>query len=198
MHRALLLLLAGLALGACADSLTGPDGDDPPGDAPPGDAPPSEEPPPETRTVYDLRLIPEHITIVGTCDLSFGSFAPGEFQYRVEFSGQGESFATQSEGFDERGGDLYERDEGEHIAFGPMQQHWAGLEEDRRDGIRVTLRGTEWDGAFRDADMSRRSGSRTVPFALGSTDRTVTVGADDRCQMRLTYSAYWAVREVPA
>jgi hypothetical protein len=40
------------------------------------------------------------------------------------------------------------------------------------------------------------AGSRTVPFALGKKGRTVIIGANADCQIRLHYDAEWTERVV--
>jgi len=183
--RNLSILLLVLTLTACGDSLTGPGMEDTP-----------DEPEPELTTVYDLNLTTRYIEVRGSCDAAdvFGNPTHGEFQYRYEISGKGERHTRQSDNYNSRFGKTYNRKSGENINFANRTYTWRTL--DRTARIDVKLFGAEWDGVTRDNRMENRSGSKTVPFALGKKTRTVIIGSTSSCQIRLYYDAEWTERLV--
>ena len=183
--RLLALLLCAVLLSACVQDLTGPDD--------PDDPPP---PPVRMRTVYDLKVSPRYIDVVGSCDKVFGSPTAGEFQYRVEVNGEGRTNGFESQNYNSRLGVVTGRVAGQQITFAPRTYTWSSMSSPGR--IEAVVFGTEWDGAIRDGDMSNRRGARTIPFALGRRPGTVTIGATSECRLVLAYEAEWVQREVPA
>ena len=184
LNRYVFIALYALLLSACTESLTGVDPD-------------PEEPDPvvEMETVYDLTLKTHFINITGSCDATFGQPTSGEFQYRYEISGGGKTFELESQNYDSRFGVVHNRVAGQQINFQDESYSWSRMSSP--EDISIKLFGTEWDGAIRDSRMSNRNGSRTVPFKLGSTTRTITIGANKECQIYLAYTAEWREREVP-
>ena len=163
-----------------------------------GTEPETEDPPPPVPmvTVYDLQVKTHYIHVTGSCDKTLGQPTSGEFQYKYVFSGEDKTFELESQNYNSRFGVVHNRVADQQINFQDETHSWSGLSS--TDGIEVTLHGTEWDGAIRDGDMSDRHGSRTVPFELGSSTRTITIGATSACQIYLAYTADWKQREVPA
>jgi hypothetical protein len=176
----LLLPVAGLA--ACSGSVTGPD--------------PEPDPTPELTTVYDLDLVTRYIDVRASCDRDFlGNFDPGEFQYKVEVSGQGQSHTQASQGYNTVLGEKFQRNGGTTINFGNETYIWKGLAKNA--SISVKLYGAEWDQLSKDPDMANRSGSVAVPFMLGTETRRLTLGADGNvCQIQLVYDATWTERKL--
>ncbi len=169
-------LVLALSLTACVDNMTGVEGED------------NETPDPQPReTTYLMTVTSHFIEVVGSCDKVFGAATQGEFQYRYEFTGEGEVEAAQSQGFDSRTGVVTGRVAGQFIDFDDETYTW------RKTGaapsLSVTLYGTEWDGPIRDSRMSRRHGSKTIPFEAGSASRSITIGATKECQIVLRYTA---------
>jgi len=180
---ALTILLLLCTTGCTGDLLSAePDVEDPP-------------PPVPMETVYALRIQTHFIHITGSCDKTFGQPTSGEFQYRYEFTGDGETHELESLDYNSRFGLVHNRVAGQQINFEDETYTWGTLRE--TDGIEVRLFGNEWDGAIRDGDMSNRNGARTVPFKLGSSPRTITIGATSECQIYLAYTATWTSREIP-
>ncbi len=178
LHRAsgLLLFVLFLALTACTDNMTGVEEED------------NETPAPQAReTTYLLEVTSHYIEVVGSCDKVLGSPTQGEFQYRYEFSGEGEVESSESQGFDSRLGVVTGRVAGQFIDFDDETYTWRKTGE--APNLSVTLYGTEWDGPVRDGRMSRRHGSKTVPFEQGSASRSITIGATKECQIVLQYTA---------
>ncbi|MBX2818248.1 MAG: hypothetical protein KTR29_01165 [Rhodothermaceae bacterium] len=157
----------------------------------------TEDPPPPIpmETVYGLRIQTHFIYITGSCDKTFGQPTSGEFQYRYEFTGEGETFELESLDYNSRFGVVHNRVADQQINFEDQTYSWGSLRQ--TDGIEVRLFGTEWDGAIRDGDMSNRNGARTVPFKLGSSPRTITIGATSECQIYLSYTATWTSLQIP-
>ena len=185
-RRLLALLLCAVTLSACVQDLTGPDDSD--------DTPPPL--PVQMRTVYDLKVSPRYIDVVGSCDKVFGSPTAGEFQYRVEVNGAGQTNGFESLNYNSRLGVVTGRVAGQHITFDQATYSWSGMSTPGQ--IQAVVFGTEWDGAIRDGDMSNRRGARTIPFALGRSNRSVTIGTTSECRLVLIYQAEWTQREVPA
>lgn len=184
IRLAIFALFLLLFTSGCVETVTGIDAEE-------------EEPTPVAMvTVYDLHVKTHFIHVTGSCDKALGQPTSGEFQYRYEFNGEGKSFDLESQNYNSRFGVVHNRVAGQQINFKDETYSWSGLQ--KTDGIEVTLSGTEWDGAIRDGDMSDRSGSRTVPYKLGSSPRTITIGANSSCQIYLSYTAEWRTREVPA
>jgi hypothetical protein len=44
--------------------------------------------------------------------------------------------------------------------------------------------------------MANRSGTLDVPFALGTSTRSITIGANSECQIRLHYDVSWYERKI--
>ncbi len=173
---ALLLFVLSLTLTACVDNMTGVDGED------------NEIPDPQPReTVYLMTVTAHFIEVVGSCDKVFGQPTQGEFQYRYEFTGEGELEASESQGFDSRFGVVTGRVAGQFIDFNDETYSWRKTGE--APSLTVTLYGTEWDGPIRDSRMSRRHGSKTIPFEAGSASRSITIGATKECRIVLQYTA---------
>ncbi|RMF54748.1 MAG: hypothetical protein D6746_14070 [Bacteroidetes bacterium] len=176
-YRPLILGLAlALSLTACGESMTGVDGEDP--------DPPDPQP---RETSYILTVTTHFIQVNGSCDTVFGRATRGEFQYQYEYTGEGEIYELESQGFDSRFGVVTGRVAGQFIDFDDKSYTW------RKNGeapvVSVKLFGTEWDGAIRDGRMSRRNGSKTVPFQEGQASRTITIGATKACQIVLHNTA---------
>lgn len=184
--RSLTVLLMVLSLSACTDGLTGPED--------PSESDPTPEP--SFTTVYDLDLTTRYIGVRGSCDDDdlFGNPTNGEFQYRYEIRGEGEAYAQQSDDYNSRFGETFNRKAGENINFANRTYTWRTL--DRTARIDVKLFGAEWDGIVKDDRMKNRSGSKSVPFALGKHTRSVVIGASASCQIRLYYDAEWTERVV--
>ena len=178
--RALLTALLPLAsLGACSESATAP-----------------ESAPNRSTTVYDLDLVTRYIEVRASCDQDFlGNFDPGEFQYRIEASGHGQSYSHATKGYNTVTGENIQRNNGTTIDFTNVTYVWRGLSKDA--SISVKLFGAEWDGLAKDVAMANRSGSVSVPFKLGKETLRLTIGADgNKCQIRLVYDATWTERRV--
>ncbi|RMF68015.1 MAG: hypothetical protein D6740_11150 [Alphaproteobacteria bacterium] len=176
-YRPLILgLVLALSLTACGESMTGVDGEDP--------DPPDPQP---RETSYILTVTTHFIQVIGSCDTVFGQATQGEFQYRYEYTGEGEVYELESQGFDSRFGVVTGRVAGQFIDFDDKTYTWRKTGD--APSVSVKLFGTEWDGAIRDGRMSRRSGSKTVPFKDGSASRTITIGATKACQIVLHYTA---------
>ena len=174
------LLLPAAGLTACSDNLAGPDAD----------------PGPQLTTVYDLDVVTRFIEVRASCDQDFlGNFDPGEFQYKIELTGEKQSHTQSSKGYNTFLGENFQRNNGTTINFANETYLWRGLSSNAR--IDVKLFGAEWDGTSKDARMANRSGSVRVPFTVGTETRTLTVGADGAvCQIRLNYDVTWHERVV--
>ena len=183
LHACILILLVALPLAACTEGITDPGLDEIP-----------PEPEVQTRTVCDLDLTTHHIHVSGSCDKTFGQPVEGEFQWRYEISGGGQFKARESENYNKRTGVVISKMTGRQINFPNKTYRWRGMASPA--SINVKLFGTEWDVAGRDHRMNNRNGAREVPFKLGKSSRTVTIGATKECQIYLAYDATWREREV--
>ena len=174
------VLLAAAGLTACSDNVAGPDAD----------------PGPQFTTVYDLDLVTRYIDVRASCDQDFlGNFDPGEFQYKIELTGEKQSHTQSSKGYNTFLGENFQRNNGTTINFANETYLWRGLSSNAR--IDVKLFGAEWDGTSKDARMANRSGSVRVPFKVGTETRTLTIGSDGNvCQIRLNYDVTWHERVV--
>jgi|GEM_PF-3232182 len=183
-YAGLFPLVLAILLTACSDNVTGIET----GDKRIDDAP-------QFKTVYSLSVTTHDIWVNGSCDKVLGQATQGEFQYRVVFSGDGDVHSTESQNYDKRTGVVTGRVAGQKIDFNDETYSWGGLSSDAE--ISVSLSGTEWDGVIRDGRMSNRTGTKVVPFKLGSSARTITIGATKECQISLYYDAEWRAIEVP-
>lgn len=173
------LLLPMSVLAACSDSMTGP----------------AQEAGPQLTTVYDLDVVTRYINVRGSCDEDFlGNSEPGEFQYRIVVSGDGQSHTQESNGYNKVSGDNFQRNATTDIDFANKTYTWRGIS--KSTSIEVYLAGAEWDGVVKDSRMANRGGSVTVPFALGKNTRSITIGATGKCQIKLYYDASWFERKV--
>jgi hypothetical protein len=179
--RVLLTALLPLAaLAACSESPTAP----------------GEQPGPQLTTVYDLDVVTRYIEVQASCDRDFlGNFDPGEFQYRIEVSGQGKSGSQESKGYNTVSGDYFQRNGGTTINFTNETYRWQGLPKNAT--VNVKLSGAEWDLLSKDANMANRSGTAAVSLELGTETKRLTIGADGNlCQIRLVYDVTWTERKV--
>jgi hypothetical protein len=174
------LLFPAAGLMACSRDVAGPDADAGP----------------EFTTVYDLDLVTRYIEVRASCDQDIlGNFEPGEFQYKIEITGEKQSHAQSSKGYNTLLGENFQRNNGNWINFGNETYLWRGLRSNAR--IDVKLSGAEWDLQKKDERMANRSGSVRVPFKLGTETRSLTIGADGNvCQIRLHYDVTWRERVV--
>ena len=108
-------------------------------------------------TVYDLTLKTHFINISGSCDSVLGQPTSGEFQYRYEITGGGQSFELESQNYDSRFGVVHNRVAGQQINFEDQTYSWSRMSSPAE--ISIKLFGTEWDAAIRDSRMSNRARS---------------------------------------
>jgi hypothetical protein len=157
---------------------------------------PDADPEPQLSTVYDLDVVTRFIDVRASCDQDFlGNFDPGEFQYKIEVAGAGQSHTQSSRGYNKVTGENFQRNGGTTINFANETYIWRGLSRNAR--IDINFFGAEWDGPAKDSRMANRGGSVRVPFKVGTATRTLTVGADGSvCQIRLNYDVTWLERVV--
>jgi hypothetical protein len=156
---------------------------------------PPPDPDPEFTKVYDLDVEIRYIEVRGSCDEDvLGNSTAGEFQYKIVVSGHGQTRTHESDGYNTVLGQAFQRNKGTNINFTNRTYSWKALSSSA--DIDVKLHGAEWDGTSKDKRMANRSGSKSVPFKVGTETRRVVIGASGDCQIRLHYDATWTERLV--
>jgi hypothetical protein len=187
------LLSTGVA--ACSGSPTSPS----PAPAPGGGTTP---PPARTETRYDFDVTVRYIDIspVEACDGRvplINSVNEGEFQFRIDALGSTKTEFLETDNYYDVLGENYKRGPGERINFTNRRWSFADLKDG--DGVRVRLRGTEWDANFRDSDMNDLTDTTTWTMTSSMTSRTdqrLSIGSND-CGMTLVYDLTVATRQIP-